>query len=264
MFSVNRSRTSTLAIALLGVACSGSAAAQLMPHRALYQLSLAEAGGGLARAEGAFAIEWQAACEGYVSRQRLWFLGATEEGGLFDSDVRFSSWESRDTTMLRFTMRSFSDGELVEEYRGTAEVPRDGTPGRARYVLPEPEDMRLPPDTLFPTDHLNHLLASARRGEHLITHDVFDGSGGASDALSAVTAVIGQALAEDEADERTWPVALAYHAPDDHEAGVPIFELRFLLNERGLMRDVYLDYGDFALKGTLEHISWLPLPDDCP
>ncbi|MFW5680840.1 MAG: EipB family protein [Pseudomonadota bacterium] len=265
MFLVNHSLARALAAALVATLSSGPAVAQLVPHRALYELSLAESGGGLAQAEGAFAIEWQAACEGYSSRQRLWFLGATDEGGLFDSDVRFSSWESLDTTTLRFTMRSFSEGELVEEYRGTAIVPRDGTPGRAHYVLPEASEAPLPPDTLFPTDHLNQLLASAMRGERLMTQHVFDGSGAGADALSAVTAVIGQPAVEGEQEdeERVWPVALGYHDPQDHEAGVPIFELRFMLSERGLMRDVLLDYGDFALKATLEHMAWLPEPD-CP
>ncbi len=248
-----------------GLLCGlvGTAAAQLMPHRALYQLSLAEAGGGLAKAEGAFAIEWRAACEGYTTQQRLWFLGATDEGGLFDTDVRFSSWESADTRTLRFSMRSYAEGELVEEYRGTAFVPRTGEPGAAIYVLPDEREMRLPPATLFPTEHLQSVLRSAFAGERVTSHDVFDGSGAGVDALAAVTAVIGEGTVvdDDEPPVRAWPVALAYHDPADYESGVPIFEIRFELTEQGLMRDVYLDYGDFALKATLDHMAWLPEPD---
>ncbi len=251
-----------LALPLLALVDAAPAAAQMMPHRALYQLSLAEAGGGLAKAEGAFAIEWQADCEGYTTQQRLWFLGATDEGGLFDSDVRFSSWESADTTTLRFSMRSYAEGELLEEFRGTAHVPRTGEPGAATYVLPEPSEMRLPPQTVFPTEHMQRLLASAAAGERVTSHDVFDGSGAGVDALAAVTAVIGEEVRTDgEGSVRAWPMALAYHDPMDYEAGVPIFEIRFELTEQGLMRDVYLDYGDFALRATLDDMAWLPEPD---
>ncbi|TVQ37426.1 MAG: DUF1849 family protein [Geminicoccaceae bacterium] len=264
---VNLSRTFGLAMPVVLLIGSGPAAAQLTPHRALYQLSLAEAGGGLAQASGAFAIEWRAGCEGYTTQQRLWFQGATDDGGLFDSDVRFSSWESADRTTLRFTMRSFAQGEVVEEFRGTATVPGDGMPGVAVYVLPEAGEMVLPPSTIFPTEHLRQLLATAKAGGQVVSHDVFDGSGHALDALAAVTAIIGQPSFpledEDEGELESWRVALAYHDPSDFDAGVPVFELRFVLTEKGLMHDVHLDYGDFALKAKLDQMAWLPWPE-CP
>ena len=257
------------AVALLSplavlLALAAPAAAQLLPHRALYALSLADQRGDLASAEGAFAIEFRAVCNGFTTQQRLWFLARTKEGGSFDTDVRFTSWESSDVGRLGFAMQSFSAGELVEEYRGRAFVGRQGEGGRAFYTVPEPAELILPPGTLFPTAHLQRLLRAAVDGRHLLTELLFDGSGAAESALNQVTAAIAAPVElGGEPAVRAWPMALAYHDPHDHESIVPVFELRFVLTEQGLMRDVVLDYGDFALKATLGDMDWLPASEGC-
>ncbi len=238
------------------------AAAQLAPHRAVYELSLEATSPGLADAHGAFAIEWRQACSGTASQQRLWFVGRTQDGGTFDYDVRFATWESNDSSTLRFTMRSFAAGELVEEFRGTASMPNGGGPGGAVYTLPEGLEVRLPPGTVFPTRHLEQLIAAARAGERVTTSDLFDGAGDADDALAAVTAVIGDRVAAEAAADEAWPVALAYHPLRADDVGMPAFELSFDLTGRGVMRRVVLDYGDFALRARLDEIEMLT-PQAC-
>lgn len=228
--------------------------AQLVSHRALYQLELDRSDGDLVAARGALALEWEAECGAWISQQRLGFLAATADGGTFDFDVRFASWERDDGSELGFTMRRYVDGSVVEEYRGTATMPESGD-GAAGYRVPDALDVVLPAGTMFPTTHLRSILENALAGENFVGYDLFDGAGNPEEALAHVTAVIGQQNADDA--EPLWPVALAYYAPTAEDGAPPHFELTFDLEKTGVMRDLVLDYGDFALRANLEDLEML-------
>lgn len=259
------SRSLPVAIVLLGAVCSSAALAGLQPHRAAYRLALDEAHGleSLESVQGALVIEWRRVCDGWLSRQRLGFVAASQEGGGFNHDVRFSSWEAADGSALSYAVRSFEDEELLEAYRGGASI-NGASGGVASFREPERRDVTLPAGTVFPGAHLGAILAAALNGERLITHQVFDGWG--FDALTQVTTAIGEPRrleasgAGAAANRRVWPVSMAYY---NLEAGqdMPEFEAAFLLEEQGVLRDLTLDYGDFALIATLEDLELLEPPD---
>jgi hypothetical protein len=255
-----------VALALLAALPSAARAAapvDLLSHRAAYRLSLVDSDGAakLSQVRGGLVLEFRAACDGWLSQQRLGFVADAEEGNGFTYDVRFSSWESRDSTQLRFNVRSFDGRELQEEFRGLARLEAPGEKGAARYTMPEGEDVALPAGTIFPTEHVQELIRAARAGERLVTRQVFDGSG--EDALTSATAVIGAVRTAKRPDghkkERRWPVSLAYF-PYGSEDALPQFELAFELAENGVLRDVTLDYGDFTLKAELEKLETFAPP----
>jgi hypothetical protein len=249
----------------LGVAEPVAAAVELLSHRAAYRLSLADAAGavGVSDVRGGLVLEWRESCEGSISTQRLGFVATMGDGPDFSYDVRFSSWESPDHKRLRFNVRSFDGGDLFEEYQGEALLDERGS-GRAAFAKPSPEAIELPVGTLFPTEHMRRLIEGAAEGEVVVSHDVFDGSG--FEGLSRITAVIGRS--KPVADEAAasgrlrWPVSLAYHdagGADD----MPSFEITFELSERGVLHDLVLDYGDFALAAELEQLETFEAPH-CP
>jgi hypothetical protein len=240
------------------------ATAELQPHRAAYRLKLASSAAaiGFVDVRGALVLEWRAGCDGWLSQQRLGFVAATEEGDGLSYDVRFSSWESRDRTRIRFTLRSFDGPQMYEEYRGEAALTAPGGAGRARYVRPEAIELELPAGTMFPTEQIARLIEDARAGRRFTHYTVFDGSG--PDALNTVSAVIGEPKRILLADGRSleqWPVALAYFPPES-TADEPAFEIAFDLDERGILYDVRLDYGDFVLEGELDRLELLE-PETC-
>lgn len=245
------------------VAAPAAAAVDLLSHRAAYRVSLARSDGvgGLESARGALVVEWRADCSGWLSQQRLGFVGQPSEGPEFYYDVRFSSWEAPDYTRLRFQTRAFEDGKESEAFSGSAALEGRGGRGEARYAEPEEQRIDLPAGTLFPTQHVVRLVEAATAGERIVDHYVFDGSG--ADALKKVAAVIGEPEAAagegGGAGERRWPVRLAYYGAGEAD-GLPEFQLSFDLGERGVIDDVVLDYGDFALKGELEKLEPLPEP----
>ena len=172
-------------------------------------------------------------------------------------DVRFSSWESRDNTQLRFNVRSFDGPKMQEEFRGSAKLP---WPRRLRArrttACPEGEDVALPAGTIFPTEHVADLIAAARAGEHVLNRQVFDGSG--EDALTKATAVIGTAKTGD-ADRRRRGAALAgQHRLFRRRRATTrcrSSRSRSTFPPGGVLSNVRLDYGDFTLKADLEKLE---------
>jgi hypothetical protein len=242
---------------------AASPATGLLSHRALYRLTLADSdtGSSLTRVRGGLVLEWRAACDGWLSQQRLGFVAEATEGPGFAYDVRFSSWESLDRTQLRFNVRSFDGTTKEEEFRGSARLSAPGAEGVVNYTLPKLEEVPLPAGTIFPTEHVADLIAAAQAGEHILSRQVFDGSG--EDALTRATAVIGQAktvTTPDGGSQTAWPISLAYF-PLEGDDALPQFEISFDLSQVGVMSNVQLDYGEFKLDAALEKLETLPAPD---
>lgn len=247
---------------------SSSAFAALESHRAAYRLNLDNSHrmSGLSGVNGGLVIEWQRACDGWLSHQRLGFIAATDGGGDFSHDVRFSSWESIDGSRMRYTVRSYDGDQLREEYMGSARIDSLESGGVASFTKPDEREVDLPPGTVFPADHFNRLLTEAVSGNSFTSHEVFDGWG--FDALTQVTSVIGnlrpyepsneQELSA-KADAQAWPVSMAYYSLQDR-SDLPEFEANFMLTEDGVLQELLLDYGEFRLKATLAEFELLDEP----
>lgn len=269
---MTRAQALMAAIALLGTGSSALAQATLAPaglepHLAAYRLGLhgPQGAGPLVEVRGGLVIEWRLECDGWISRQRLGFVASTDGGSNLNHDIRFTGWEATDGSRLRYVVRSFENDQLQEEYRGLAELdPDDG--GVADFTAPSERTVRLPPGTVFPTEHMNLVLAAASAGKRFVSHEVFDGFG--FDALTQVTSVIGEprpleptpGIAPGVAGKMAWPVNMAYFniALDED---TPQFEANFLLDDKGVLYDVTLDYGDFRLDANLEKLELLDSPD---
>lgn len=260
------SRCASLLVVVAISIWSSAAGAALQPHVAAYRLSLADQrdpSTPLVEVRGGLVIEWRLACDGWLSRQRLAFVAVTEEGQDLSHDVRFTSWEATDGRRMRYSYRSYDRDELTDDFRGEAWLdPADG--GMAIFSAPSEREVRLPPGTVFPTEHIRDVLDLARAGERFASHHVFDGAG--FDALTQITSVIGQPrmvepLAEDTAaSDRAWPVSMAYYDLED-TSDTPKFQARFLLGEDGILRDIVLDYGEFQLDAALETVEPFERPD---
>ena len=148
------------------LAAPASALAALEPHRAAYRLDLENSHrtNGLSGVSGGLVIEWKRACDGWLSHQRLGFVAGTDTGANFTHDVRFSSWEAIDGSKLRYTVRRYDGDILSEEYMGEAALDSPESGGVASFTKPDRREIPLPPGTVFPTDHINRILASADDG----------------------------------------------------------------------------------------------------
>ncbi|MDP6516693.1 MAG: DUF1849 family protein [Alphaproteobacteria bacterium] len=255
--------------------------AALSPHRAIYDMHLLATrdSAEFTGMRGKMFLEWTDVCDGWTLNQRVRMDFTHREGHDIDNEFSFSSWESRDGSSFRYTMRTTTNGEVVEEIDGRAELDSGAGGGSARFTLPEIAEIALPPGTIFPTEHLFMTVATALADKPVLAKTMFSGTG--LDSLNQVTAFIGSLIAPgsapvagsdagSESDRgaiealgalRSWPIDMAYF-PMRGSDSEPEFEVHFRLMENGVSSEMDLDYGDFAIRATLAHLEILP-PADC-
>lgn len=266
---------SGLSPALAGNAASAPAvtAATLQPHilahRALYKMTLDSVRNGshVQAVEGDMYFEWQDACDGWNVEQRLSLNMARDEGDEVNIKSNYATWESKDGNSYRFNYRNTINGQIKDEYRGTATLEGPGQKGLARYTLPEAREMQLPAGSFFPTAHTVALINAAIARKSIFSASVFDGTD--EHGLSEINSVIGSQKNIGVEAARTglgdtadaaWPVRMAFF-PYDQQESAPDYEMDTSILPNGVSEFMLMDYGEFRLRGTLEKIEVLPRPD---
>ncbi|MCH8154562.1 MAG: DUF1849 family protein [Proteobacteria bacterium] len=259
-----------LVVALAAIAAGpggrAAEAAGFVPHRAVYNLSLAKtrSGGAMAQAAGKLEVEWANVCTGWTVSQRTRVRMATSEGRAFDFGWSLNALESRDGRRYRFFIRRINPDGSDQEVRGEARFDEAGKPGVAVFNAPESRKLRLAKGTLFPTAHSLVLMEAAAKGELPLWRIVFDGSG--DDGRFGVNAALTETLAADAPkgfespllrDQRSWRLRLAYFGMDE-TVSEPEHEQGLRLYANGIVDEMVLDYGDFVLRAELGVLEALP------
>ena len=254
-------------------------AAMLAPHRAVYDLELGSArdSSNVAGVRGRLVFEFTGSvCEGFTQNMRFVMGVANRDGGETMSDLRSTTFETVDGGKFRFKIDDFQNSERTDETIGNVEL--DGTSGKLALSISKPAAQKLSLDqgTIFPVQHTIRLLSAARRGEHAMAANLFDGSEkgqkvsftntviGAVRAAAASPDLTSVRNAERLSALKSWPVTIAYFDTESTKAeGLPAHEMSFVLYENGVVRQVDIDYGNLSVKGTLAEIEFYP-PPNCP
>jgi hypothetical protein len=245
----------------------------IAPHRAVYDISLArtEQGSGVSSAHGRMVFEVTGSvCEGYRMRQRMVVNIGDDDGnvGLLDFQVR--TFESGDGTVYSFDSRTTMNKEVVEAVAGEAR--RAGS--KIEVSLKEPTEKKITLDNrvLFPSQHLQAIIDAALADRNFLAVDIYEGAGRGYASDSASAAIGEEMPAEGEGNPlregvRGWPVSVGYFDPDrsTSEDGlgeeIPSYQMSFTLYENGVTNDLVMDYGDYALAGSIKDIKPLGSPD---
>ncbi|TCK27942.1 uncharacterized protein DUF1849 [Ancylobacter aquaticus] len=256
---------------LLGASALPAMAIQLSPHRATYAVSLdaSKSGTRINGAEGRIVYEMRgSACDGYSVQLRQDTALATE-GGRVNSEVTTATWEDGEGKSYRFRVTNRVNGETSEEADGVAERKEGDLTVMA--TKPEERTLALGKNILLPTQHVLRLIRSAESGEAVLEAPVFDGSPDARKVYDTL-AVIGRetrdakgledaATAGDLAGRPRFPVTISYYERGG-SSETPDYVISFDMFDNGVSRKLTLDYGEFALNGTL--ISYEALAkEDC-
>lgn len=248
-------------IALTGLFCASgpAAAAEIQPHRAIYDLVLAQAkpSSGITDAKGSMLVEWADSCDGWTIDQRYHLSVSGEEPEDSQIAVSYSTWESKDGLSYRFFIRKLRDGDMTEQTRGRSKLTGPGEGGEAVFTQPEANTIDLPRGVMFPTDHALLLIGAAERGERFVGRKVFDG--GEVDGATEVTAVIGRptapaADAKPLLKRRGWPMRLAFYRPES-SGSEPDYEVGMKMLDNGVAESMTLDYGDLVVRARLREIE---------
>ncbi|NWH08550.1 MAG: cell envelope integrity EipB family protein [Alphaproteobacteria bacterium] len=253
--------------AFLGAA-NAAPAADLLPHRAYYDIRLKDSrwGSGISSLSGKLVVEFNNTCDGYTLNQRFVTQMGDSEGNLTVSDLWLTSWESADGKAFRFNLKNEVNGTVVESFQGRARG------GLVSYEGNDTKDVTLPRDAIFPTEHAVDLIEAALAGDTFVQRTIFDGSGEGEIYTSFAT--IGREQPQDKRasslegvegaegiDARhVWPVTISYY-PVTSEETLPEYEVSFLMYENGVSSHMVLDYGEFSVTGALTKIEPLPKPN---
>src|ERR1700730_12147107 len=195
----------------------------LIPHRAVYDLSLGETRGNsqVAGVRGRILYDFDGnACQGYSLEFRQVSELDTGEGKVSTSDLRSTTWEGADAKSFKFPSENFVDENLVDSVDGHAE--HDASKTAVDLSKPQQKTLSLDAGVVFPTQHMVRAINAARAGKSILDFAVYDGSDTGDNVFDTLT-VIGHKIAPDEhnhadaaADEPKlarvprWPVTISY------------------------------------------------------
>jgi hypothetical protein len=267
LFAIGRPAAIALGILVAGVVSGPSGAAEIMPHRALYTMTLGRAGGnaGVIAAAGTMAYQWGESCDGWTVEQRYRLKMDYADSPDVNIASNFVTWEAKDGLHYRFNQKETRNGKADEEIRGVAKLDGPGKGGDADFETPAGKSFKLPAEMMFPSAHTMFLIDQAKTGATFISKHIFDGATVENAVL--VSAVIGPRIAPDPAAAKQspllnrpgWRVRLAFF-PADPKEEKPDYELGMLLLDNGVSKDMVIDYGEYAIHAKLDDIEPMPKP----
>ena len=268
-------------------ATPGTVKLAVVPHRAIYRLSLLTAHNSspVVVATGRMMFQWTDSCDAWAIEQhfRLNFLYA--EGDEVNMTTNYATWEAKSGASYHFTVRKTVNGQLDEELKGDSVPDPKGKGAVVHLTKPDAaDDLHLPADTLYPTGHTLVLLERALAGDHFVSRTVYDGAD--LEGATEISAVIGKRAilkgglaagvgAKDRPSREVlkidakraqhllagaaWPVRLAFF-PTKSDSASPDYEMSMLLLHNGIAESMQIDYGDFTVNAVLETLEPLPKP----
>lgn len=252
------------------------AAERLQPHRAVYDIALGDtaSSSSIAAVSGRIVFEFTGSpCDGFAVNSRFVTRMEDQSGSVRLNDLRSATFETLEPETFSFRTQTFTDRIEQQEVAGEARIADEGL----EIELREPEDATVlkEVEAMFPTAHMASVIMAALAGERVFEANLFDGADEGQKVFQT-TAIIGarqEGVGEPGPDapeavemlagvEASWRVAMSYFDEEDAEGGeqVPSYELRFLLHDNGISRDLVFDYGQFTLTATLKELVYLDKP----
>lgn len=252
--------------AMPGWAQGASERVLLAPHRAVYDLVLdsTKPSGNIETAKGRIAFEFTGdACEGYaLSFRQVTQLGT--EAGPRLIDARTTSFEAGDGANYRFKTESSTSGAKPDTVDGTAQKSDGGYEVKLRQ--PKVETHRESNDALFPNAQMKAVIQAARAGQKTLSVRLYDGANSGKEVYDTLS-IIGKRIEAAPSEKplqrpefekmARWPVTISYFKAGSGEL-TPAYSIAFELYENGITGAIRLDYGSFALRGTLTRLDLLP------
>ncbi|HET6160327.1 MAG TPA: DUF1849 family protein [Dongiaceae bacterium] len=258
-----------LSVSALALVAASAEAAQLVPHRAVYELT-AKSAGGFGRSgalRGVLTYELMDDCDGWTVNQKAGLDVAAVEGAGHRFEWSQATWEAKDGSSYRYFIKDSQDGNTGNQRRGELVYPKPGAEGKLTTELPAKGEAEVPP-VLLPVQHTLALIDKADAGETVFLAKIFDAT--VDEKPVEISAGFGPSLkggktkAEDFAplkDVLSRHVDFAFfvqNLPD----GTPDFEQSIQLFDNGVVSQVSFEFGGLPVMGTLRKLEVLE-PQKC-
>jgi hypothetical protein len=253
----------------LALPCAARAA-DLQPHEAVYDLTLASQTSNFNSVDGRIALQLKPdACDA-LSLDYRFVARFHEDDELTVTDQQTLAKETRDGKRYEFRTRTVVDGAEQGVVEGVATNGGDAT--AVSYTSPVKRETKLPL-SVFPLGHTARLIDRALAGERLVEANLFDGDDDADKHLTTTSLILPAKKDETPAKPevartldglRSWNVTESYYNSDSDGDGMPIFETSYRLYENGVTDRLKLDFGDYTLEGGLARLTYYDRPTGCP
>jgi hypothetical protein len=251
----------------LAIGLSVSAAkADMVPHRAIYSLSLgkADSSGRFIGVAGAVKTSVERTCDAWITAEQVDMRVETQIGGELRQNLDFTGWESLDGRNYRFVARSRSVSEQ-KNFKGSAQSDPE-RPGEAVYTLPKKSKVELPPGTHFYFGLTQWLVEQAKAGATRAETVVFDGTD-ESGPQRAVAFIIPLSKSRAKAknglgpivDRPGWTMRIAFF-PIGGTGAAPDYEVEAVVLDNGVTPKMEMVFSGFTALQTLEKIETLEVP----
>ncbi len=250
----------------------------LIPHRAIYKISMAPTknGGTMSDIDGRMYYSWADDCNDWNVEQKMIVRFFYGEGDASTTTSSLIAREAKDGSNYIYRSAHTTDKDPTEVIRGSAHIGNAaGSFGEASFNAGADKKLQFSSATTFPAHHTLELLTHAKNGEKFFATNVFDGADdqGLNEVSSFIAAPIEPSIMEKTAATgglagnpllkgKAWPIRMAFFAPDSKGNGQPDYEMDMVLLENGIMKSMTIDYGDFAMKAELVNVESLP-PSKC-
>lgn len=234
----------------------------LLPHRATYSITLDKNydDEDIEEANGQMTIQLAKVGEGWAIEQKSTLHIYYKDSSAEQVITTLATYESMDGLKYSFNARTLR-ADQEETISGDAMLASKGGAGIVTYQQPDESTVQLPVGTIFPTQHLIYLLQAAIKGQKVVSNIVFDGSSETHEPVQVDT-VLGTSqdpkLVLTNKDllqaKKVWPMRMAVYAVDSNGPEAD-YEINQHVLDRGVIRDMTLDYGTFKVKAILNQVE---------
>lgn len=233
-----------------------SVQAGFIPHKALYEIKLSgkKSGAQILNVHGHMLYDWNSNCEAWNSSHKFTLVYEYADAPPMQVSSDYSLYELFDGSSLNYSSQRKSEGELIEELRGSALINEEG--GQAVNRMPEGVSFDLPAGTLFPMRHSLEVFKNMRAGKKFFNAVIFDGSD--QEGPISVNAFMGaprnapeslksiKAIDQSLLDSQAHFIRLAFF-PLKSETSEADYEMSMTLHDNGVISDMEIDYEDFSV-----------------
>jgi hypothetical protein len=234
----------------------------LLPHRATYEITLDKSyyDEDISDAKGQMSIQLAKVGDGWAIEQKCTLHIYYKDGSAEQVITTLATYESLDGLKYSFNARTLREDQ-EETISGEAILASKGGAGIVTYQQPDELTVQLPVGTIFPTQHLIYMLQAAMKGQKVVSNIVFDGSSETYEPVLVDTflgesqdpklALTNKNLLE---TKKVWLMRMAVYA-EDSKGPEADYEIKQHVLDRGIIRDMTLDYGTFKVKAVLNQVD---------
>jgi hypothetical protein len=266
---IGTTRAFAISAGLLILAGASADAAQLVPHRAVYELtgSSATGFGRSGSLHGLLTYELMEDCDGWSVNQKAGLDVSAPEGAGQRFEWSQATWEAKDGSSYRYFIKDSQNGSTGTQRRGELVYPQPGAPGTLTTELPARGEAEIPP-VLLPVQHTLELIERADAGETIYVAQIFDAT--VSEKPVEISATFGPSLKRPDTqaaefaplkDVPSRHVDFAFYVQNLPD-GTPDFEQGIELFDNGVVSRVSFEFAGLPVLGTLRRLEMLE-PQSC-